>query len=94
MSRQQQVNEGHFVKIEDVPTHAITLTIPALLAAERVLVVVPDARKADAVARALHGPVSDDCPASILHKASNVHLFLDTESGHSLHDVRSNKLRE
>lgn len=79
-SRQQQVNEGHFDKISDVPTHAITLTIPALLAAKRLLVMVPERRKAEAVARALSGPISPECPASILRKISHAHLFLDRDS--------------
>ena len=46
--RRQQVGEGHFATIDDVPTHAITVTIPALLRARRVLAIVPEARKADA----------------------------------------------
>ena len=51
--RQQQVNEGHFPSIADVPTHAITVTIPALLRATHVLAIVPEARKAAPVAAAL-----------------------------------------
>jgi glucosamine-6-phosphate deaminase len=74
------VGEGHFARIEDCPTRAITLTIPALLAAKRVLAIVPEARKAQAVYRALHGPISEDCPASILRHAPHAHLFLDAES--------------
>ena len=50
-SRRQQVGEGHFATIDDVPTHAITVTIPALLRARRVLAIVPEARKAAAGAR-------------------------------------------
>ena len=50
-SRRQQVGEGHFATIDDVPTHAITVTIPALLRARRVLAIVPEARKAVAGAR-------------------------------------------
>lgn len=80
VSRQQQVGEGHFATIAEVPTHAMTLTIPALLAAKRVLAIVPEARKADAVSRALLGPVSEDCPGSILRKAKHAHLFLDKDS--------------
>lgn len=80
VSRQQQVGEGHFRTLADVPTHAITLTIPALLAAKRVLAIVPEARKADAVQRALRGPISEDCPGSVLRRAPHAHLFLDLES--------------
>jgi glucosamine-6-phosphate deaminase len=79
-SRRQQVGEGHFARIEDCPTHAITLTIPALLAAKRILAIVPEARKAKAVYRALRGPISEDCPASILRRTPHAHLCLDAES--------------
>jgi glucosamine-6-phosphate deaminase len=80
LSRQQQVGEGHFASIQEVPTHAVTLTIPALLAARRVLAIVPERRKAEAVFEALKGPISPDCPASILRKTAHAQLFLDAES--------------
>jgi len=79
-SRRQQVGEGHFHSLDEVPTHAMTLTIPALLAAKRVLSIVPEARKAEAVYRALRGPISEDCPGSILRQAPHAHLFLDQDS--------------
>ena len=79
-SRRQQVGEGHFAAVEEVPTHAITLTIPALLAAKQVLAVVPEGRKARAVWQALRGPVSTDCPASILRSITHARLFLDVDS--------------
>jgi glucosamine-6-phosphate deaminase len=79
-SRRQQVGEGHFARLGDCPTHAITLTIPALLAAKRVLAIVPEARKADAVYQALRGPISEDCPGSILRKTPHARLFLDADS--------------
>jgi len=84
-SRRQQVGEGHFARIEECPTHAITLTIPALLAAKRVLAIVPEARKAEAVYRALRGPLSEDCPASILRRAPHTHLYLDVESARQVY---------
>ncbi len=80
MSRRQQVGEGHFRTLNDVPTHAMTLTIPALLAAKHLLAIVPEARKADAVKRALTGPIDEDCPGSILRRIPNAHLFLDVDS--------------
>jgi glucosamine-6-phosphate deaminase len=86
-SRRQQTGEGHFRTVADVPTHAITLTIPALLAARRVLAIVPEARKAQAVARALRGPLSEDCPASILRRTPHAHLFLDVESAAHLSEA-------
>lgn len=76
-SRQQQVGEGHFASIDDVPTHALTLTIPTLLSAECVLVMVPEARKARAVQLALQGPITEGVPASILQKTPHAHIFLD-----------------
>jgi glucosamine-6-phosphate deaminase len=83
-SRRQQVGEGHFKSMDEVPTHAITLTIPALLSAKRVLAIVPEARKADAVYCSLRGPISEDCPGSILRKTSHAHLFLDRQSAAKL----------
>jgi glucosamine-6-phosphate deaminase len=79
-SRRQQVDEGHFPSIEDVPSRAITLTIPTLLAPSRVLVVVPEKRKANAVRLALIGPVTPDCPASILRRRNDVTIVLDRDS--------------
>ncbi len=79
-SRRQQVGEGHFATLADVPTHAMTLTIPALLSAKRILVIVPEARKANAVAVALRGPITPDCPGSIMRKTAHAHLFLDRDA--------------
>ena len=79
-SRRQQVGEGHFSTLDDVPTHAITLTVPALLAAKRVLAIVPEKRKADAVKQALTGPVEEACPGSILRRIPHAHLYLDRDS--------------
>jgi glucosamine-6-phosphate deaminase len=78
--RRQQVGEGHFATVDDVPAEAITVTIPALLRAGRVLANVPEARKRDPVRVALTGPVSTACPASILRTHSNVTLHLDRRS--------------
>lgn len=86
-SRQQQVGEGHFASLDEVPTHAVTLTIPALLAARRVLCIVPEARKAEAVQKALQGPITEDCPASILRRQPHVHLYLDAEAAGKAFDL-------
>ncbi len=82
--RMQQVGEGHFSTIDDVPTQALSLTVPALLAAKHVLAVVPEARKAQAVRTALHGPVTPHCPASILRTQAHVTMYLDTDSASML----------
>jgi glucosamine-6-phosphate deaminase len=78
--RLQQVGEGHFAGLDDVPRQALSLTVPALLAAKRVLAVVPEARKAEAVKAAFEGPVTPQCPASILRTQPHVTVYLDTES--------------
>lgn len=78
--RVQQVHDGCFERIEDVPTHAYTLTIPALLRAPRLCVVVPGPRKADAVLATLRGPVGESCPATALRGHSGATLYLDPES--------------
>lgn len=80
MSRRQQVGEGHFGGLDEVPTHAITLTIPALLAAKRVFCIVPEARKANAVYDTINGPITEACPASIMRQKPHVHLYLDAEA--------------
>ena len=79
-SRRQQTDEGHFPDLELVPPHAITLTIPALLSARKILAIVPEGRKAPAVQRALQGPVETSCPASILRQSAHAHLYLDRAS--------------
>lgn len=79
-SRRQQVGEGHFASLDKVPTHALTLTIPALLSARKMLAIVPEARKATAVQRSLFGPIEQDCPGSVLRRNAHAHLFLDRES--------------
>lgn len=78
--RQQQVNDGCFPTLSAVPTHAISLTCPALMSARAAVCVVPGLRKAAAVQATLQGPVSPSCPASILRRHPNATLFLDTDS--------------
>jgi glucosamine-6-phosphate deaminase len=84
--RLQQVNEGHFRGLDDVPTHAITVTIPALLRAGHVLAIVPETRKAAPVAAALTGPISTACPASALRTISHATIYLEPDSARQLPD--------
>jgi glucosamine-6-phosphate deaminase len=84
--RMQQVNEGHFPALDDVPAQAITVTIPALLRAGRVLAIVPEARKAAPVAAALTGPITTACPASALRTISQASVYLEPESARLLPD--------
>jgi glucosamine-6-phosphate deaminase len=82
--RQQQVDDGCFDCLDDVPTHAITLTIPRLLAADRVFCCVPGPFKKTAVRRALRDPISGLVPASALRTHSNWSLYLDEDSAADL----------
>lgn len=79
-SRRQQVGEGHFPTLDDVPRQAITLTVPALLAPKRILAIVPEARKAEAVRLCLVEPVSEERPGSVLRTVENAVLYLDPDS--------------
>jgi glucosamine-6-phosphate deaminase len=79
-SRRQQVNDGCFGALAKVPTHAITLTVPALMSASEIFCVVPGPSKAAAVREALFGPVSPACPASTLRDHSRATLYLDADS--------------
>lgn len=80
VSRQQQVGEGHFDSLDDVPREAITLTIPALLAPKSILCIVPEARKADAVHACLREPIDEQRPGSVLRRQDHAKLYLDPRS--------------
>jgi len=75
--RLQQVGEGWFASLSEVPPRAISMTVRQILKAKEILVVVPDARKAQAVKSCLEGPISPMAPASILRKHANTTVFLD-----------------
>jgi glucosamine-6-phosphate deaminase len=79
-SRQQQVNDGCFPTIDDVPAHAITLTLKVFQNAAKLSGVVPGPRKADAVAATVEGPISDTCPATLMRNHPDARLFLDQDS--------------
>ncbi len=78
--RMQQVHDGCFKSLDEVPRTALTLTIPALTAPERVFCVVPASAKARAVRDTVLGPISESCPASILRRHNNATLYLDRDS--------------
>ena len=80
MCRQQQVNDKCFDEISDVPTQALTLTIPALLRGKYLYCIVPAINKAKAVYNTLNGEITEDCPATILRTKENVTLYLDGAS--------------
>jgi glucosamine-6-phosphate deaminase len=75
--RRQQVGEGWFSDLAEVPRQAISMSIQQILKARRILCVVPDQRKARAVAGALDGPVTPEVPASILQTHPEVTVYLD-----------------
>jgi glucosamine-6-phosphate deaminase len=85
-SRQQQVGEGHFATLDDVPTRALTLSIPAIMQAKVISCVVPDERKAEAVQCALEGPITPDCPGSVMRRHPAVHMWCDEPAVSRLSD--------
>ncbi len=78
--RRQQLGEGWFPKLDDVPETAVSMSIRQIMAARSIVCTVPEARKAAAVARAVEGPVVPDVPASILQRHPDCRLFLDEAS--------------
>lgn len=78
--RQQQVNDGCFPSLREVPSHAYTLTIPALSSAGALFCIVPGKNKARAVRDTLEGVIAESCPASILRRHNNAALYLDSGS--------------
>jgi len=78
--RLQQVDDECFAHIDDVPHHAITLTVPALMSARKMICVVPGKSKRQAVNKMLFGSITTQCPASILRTHPSCKLFLDAET--------------
>lgn len=78
--RRQQLGEGWFETLEDVPSRAISMSIRQILRARTIICSVPDARKAEAVRNAINGPVTPDVPASILQQHDRTTIYLDPGS--------------
>jgi glucosamine-6-phosphate deaminase len=78
--RNQQVNDGAFAKLEDVPRRALSLTIPTIMAVPKLFAVVPGPAKREAIKAAVEGPIETSCPASILRRHADAHLFIDRDS--------------
>jgi glucosamine-6-phosphate deaminase len=89
MCRRQQINDGCFHSLDEVPTHAFSLTVPALLKAKYIFAVVPTANKADAIYNTVNGEISERCPASILRTKKNAVLYLDSESAKRLNILQT-----
>jgi glucosamine-6-phosphate deaminase len=78
--RRQQVGEGWFGSMADVPTHAVSMSIRQILKSREIVCVVPEARKAEAVKACVEGEISPMAPASILRTHANTTMYLDTAS--------------
>ncbi|MCH9021805.1 MAG: 6-phosphogluconolactonase, partial [Planctomycetes bacterium] len=78
--RTQQVNEGWFETLDQVPRRAISMSIHQIMKCQTLIVSVPDPRKAAAVQKCEEGEISPMCPTSILQRHTHCKLFLDTES--------------
>lgn len=82
--RRQQLGEGWFATLDDVPRTAVSMSIHRIMASEAIICTVPEARKAHAVRAAVEGPVTPAVPASILQRHAHTALFLDAESASGL----------
>jgi glucosamine-6-phosphate deaminase len=78
--RRQQMGEGWFKTLEDVPSQAISMSVLHILKSNVVVATVPDARKAEAVKQSLEGPITPMMPSSILQRHDRVEVFLDHAS--------------
>jgi glucosamine-6-phosphate deaminase len=86
--RRQQVGEGWFATLADVPTRAISMSVRRILASRTIFCSVPDRRKAEAVRAAAEGPVTPDVPASILQRHPDCRLHVDREAASLLPSSR------
>lgn len=86
-SRQQQVNDGCFLTFDEVPSHAVTLTIPALINAKYLYCMVPGSTKQEAVYKTLKEPIDSRFPSTILRQHKNAVLYLDKESAKTVKNV-------
>lgn len=82
--RTQQVNDGCFARIDDVPTHALTITMPALVKSTFAYAIVPGNFKANAIFHTLNSEISELYPSTILRRHDHVTLFLDEDSAAKL----------
>lgn len=85
--RMQQVHDGCFARIEDVPTHALTLSVPMLMRASHHICVVPTVHKAQAVYDMIHGQIGSHCPATALRLCQHAAVYLDVQSASLLHYI-------
>ena len=79
--REQQVHDGCFEKLSEVPSHALTVTIPGLTQAKAMFCSVPAATKAEAVYKLVNWDISEKCPCTILRRHDNAYFYADKDSG-------------
>ena len=82
--RRQQMGEGWFTALDEVPQQAISISVRQIMKSAHVVIACPDTRKAAAVRRSVEGPVTPEAPASILQRHPSCHLFLDKASAAEL----------
>ncbi|MGC1617571.1 MAG: glucosamine-6-phosphate deaminase [Candidatus Acidiferrum sp.] len=85
--RRQQVGEGWFAQLSEVPERALSMSVRQILQAKEIIAVVPDARKAQAVKACLEGPISPSAPASILRTHAHATIYLDKQSASLLDET-------
>lgn len=78
--RRQQLGEGWFPTLADVPHRAISMSVRQIFKAKKILCIVPDARKAKAVRACFDGEISPLAPASILRTHADATVYLDVHS--------------
>jgi glucosamine-6-phosphate deaminase len=82
--RSQQVNDGCFATIDDVPTHALTITMPALFKSTYAIAIVPGKFKANAIDHTINSEISEKYPSTILRRHDHAILFIDEDSASKL----------
>ena len=82
--QQQQLNEGWFKSLDEVPNEAISMSVKQIMKSESIICSVPDERKASAVSGTVTGKVTPSCPASILQNHPDCSLFLDSQSASAI----------
>jgi glucosamine-6-phosphate deaminase len=82
--RMQQVHDGAFATLDQVPTHALTLTMPTLMSAQQIYCMVPGPSKREAVKRTIERPIDTACPATAMRRHDRAVLYLDTEAAEDL----------
>lgn len=86
--RMQQVHDGCFPTLDDVPKYALTLTVPALMSAKTLVCTVPAKTKAEAVKKTLFGEYGEVCPATSMRHHDNARMFLDVDSASDVKPVK------